>query len=152
MRRWLSILLTLTLVLRGLLGDAMAMGIVPMAHGGHTEHAAAVADTTTAASPAAAHAAHSDHGQPVVADSGDAHHQHAVMAANHCGAANGDTSASCDGDHGPSCTLCGICHSAASAAPWGNRWSPGPVADHRASGRVAFISAPAAPTIKPPIA
>jgi hypothetical protein len=122
MRRGLSFVLVMLLVLRGLLGDAMAMGIAPAATPIHT---------ATAMAHSSHHTGHAEHAAPA-----------------HC--TPSPTPDAGGSDHA-GCTACGICHSAASPleafmpplAP-----APGTL---RPFGGARFASAPAAQAIKPPI-
>ena len=141
MRRPLSIVLVLLLVLRGLLGNAMAMGAAPVQaplsqpsptasqlhH--HTPQALELAD-------AAYHAGHSAH---AVQDAGCALHSssHSGNCAEH--------------EHGPSCTLCGICHSALSTPGQLPEGALSPVSALRPQGSERFASAAKLQAIKPPI-
>lgn len=134
-------ILGLLLVLRGLLGDAMAMGLAPVPPVGGMHEAVAAA---------AMHAGHTmadSHAAPD-APSGS----HAAMAdgaapAQHCGSDASD----CHAEHPADCSACGICHSAlsvpacAAGAPVADAGTPHPQRSAR------FASAPAAPAIKPPI-
>lgn len=143
MRRPLSIVMVLLLVLRGLLGDAMAMGAAPVtsapaAHAAeaHHHHVPELA-LATAAVQESAHSAHASH--------------QACEAAQTASCADA-TASGCGGhEHGPSCTLCGICHSAL--------FTPGGIEPHgafssacmRPQGSARFASAALLQAIKPPI-
>lgn len=139
MRRCLSLFMVLLLALRGLLGDAMAMQMVPampstlsVSHTtGHSEHAAlavslrsnhATADTT----------AH---------DSSATHCATAAPSADHCGHSDSSTH----------CSTCAMCHAAwclhslVTAPP---TLPTGMLPSPRAA---AFVSAALRSLIKPPI-
>lgn len=164
MRRPLSLVLVLLLVLRGLLGNAMAMGAAPVpgvhpaypaqavpaapaphqASGQAHHHAPEpVQAVATAAAPEDAHGTHAAHGHEAPHHGADA--GQALSCAD-------DGAANCGAhEHGPGCTLCGICHSA-----W---FSPGGIAPHgafscaglRPLGSERFASAALPQAIKPPI-
>lgn len=125
MRRFAALALILLLALRGLLGDAMAMGLAPMPADTHTAH-------TTAA--------HDSHGSHHAGQQAYAAHPPA-----HCAGGDGPH------DRHAACSACGICHSAfpapafASALPSAAGGTP-----HRREG-ARFASAPPAQAIKPPI-
>jgi hypothetical protein len=122
MRRVLSLGLVLLLVLRGLLGDAMAMGVMPV--------------------PAVpqAQSQQEHHGHHAVVDS----------AATHCGDTTAAAQGS-HADHPAGCSACGICHSAFSAVHGAlPHLPPGDSALHP-HGSAQFASAQAAQATKPPI-
>lgn len=131
MRACLSLLLILMLALRGLMGDAMAMGMVapvmPAAMAEH--HASSLVD-------------HADMGT-----------SHTSADSSHC--STGDDPA-CHGEHDPaqhgaSCSACGICHSAVDLyndAGFAALASPSLA---RASGSALFASALLNQASKPPI-
>lgn len=123
----LSFFLVVLLALRGLAGDAMAMGVLPAmgaplavvaataaaddaqaVHAGHTAHAPAV--TTAAVADTDLHTPH--HHSPAPHDTSSAQAA-APTLAEHCAA---DASAPSCGDHshGAPCAACVICHSAVS--------------------------------------
>lgn len=136
MRACLSLLLMLMLALRGLMGDAMAMGMVapvmPAAMAEHhassmAEHADMAPDHVMAAS------SHCDTGQ---------------QASQHCDPS--DHSQHDPAQHGASCSACGICHSAVDLFNGaGFAALPAPSLA-RASGSAAFASALLAQASKPP--
>lgn len=133
MRRPLSLILVLLLLLRGLLGNAMAMGAAPVGPDAHA-HIAAASDCAGHASSQAHHAAHGDEGRPATA--------------SHCH----DAGSSSPAEHQGSCAACGICHSAL-AAPVGPAPLPhAPPTRVRADRDLRFTNAPAARAFKPPIA
>ena len=139
MRRGLSFMLVMLLILRGLLGDAMAMDMVPVTL------------------PSALFYQH----MPMAGERGMANHdQDHVGATGHApgtastAACPEDAAASasdCCHASGPTCSVCGICHSAL--------FSPDSVAQAllpqlrslHLLGSTHFASAPAALAIKPPI-
>lgn len=142
MRRAVSLILGLLLVLRALLGDAMAMGLAPMPPAGGMHAVAATAAVHAAhglADPDQAGADARLHGQAAMADG--------AAPAQHCASAASD----CHADHPASCSACGICHSAlsvpagAAGASVESAGAPSPQRSAR------FASAPAALAIKPPI-
>lgn len=134
MRACLSLLLILMLALRGLMGDAMAMGMVapvmPAAMAEH--HASSLAD-------------HADMGT-----------SHTSADSSHC--STGDDPA-CHGDHGKhdpaqhgaSCSACGICHSAVDLFNDAGFAALAPALLARASGSAPFASALLTQASKPPI-
>ena len=147
MRRILSLLLMLLLVLRGLVGTAMAAGMVPVllpADGppqpmmqsvqqqAHSVHQAHASDALAAATQAP--------------DQGTTHTPCADPASGPCGDAATHA-------HSPLCSACEICHSVLLVPPlWGSNL-PRPVASEVQPGATArFASAAAALAIKPPIA
>mgnify|MGYP003548801953 FL=1 len=144
MRRILSLALVVMLVLRGLMGTAMAAGVVPPLpiQSVQTVQKAAPATPTAHASAIAGHPGHALHATP-----GDDHHAAAPVNCH-------DTPTSECGphEHSPSCADCDICHSAMLAPPA----LPAPPLHLRGAVRsadsVPFASVQAARTIKPPIA
>lgn len=137
MRRFVSTCLVLLLVLRGLVGSAMAAGMVPML-APVIPAAASSGDMAKAAS---------DHDHAVHGGAAD-HTACAEMAAadGHCPAAASHA------DHAGGCSACDICHSAM-LTPHGLHLSlpvPSQTGPWRAPAR--FSSAPMAPAINPPIA
>ena len=144
MRRLLSLALVVMLVLRGLMGTAMAAGVVPPLpiQFVQTVQKAAPATPTAHASAIAGHPGHALHATP-----GDDHHAAAPVNCH-------DTPTSECGphEHSPSCADCDICHSAMLAPPA----LPAPPLHLRGAVRsadsVPFASVQAARTIKPPIA
>ena len=128
MRRVLSIALVLLLLMRGLLGDAMAMGATPM------QHAAAITQST----PSAGHGDHGTHDGM----------RHAAASTAPCCDVQDDIHAA----HAAGCGACGICHAAPALAPWLSTPAAGPHQAPLPLHGAAFASAPAAQAIKPPIA
>lgn len=147
MRRILSLALVVMLVLRGLMGTAMAAGVVPPLpiQSVQTVQKAAPATPTAHASAIAGHSGHS--GYALHATLGDDHHATGPVNCH-------DTPTSECGphEHSPSCADCDICHSAMLAPPA----LPAPPLHLRGAVRsadsVPFASVQAARTIKPPIA
>lgn len=143
MRRGLSFVLVMLLVLRGLLGDAMAMGApslpqpsAPAHHHASTDpdalvHALMGHETVHAAQQASGHG---DHGT------------HEVAAAGTC-----SPSADCNHEHGSGCSACGVCHSALSHPHLPLPPQAQAPSAPRPHGGARFASAPAALAIKPPI-
>ena len=177
MRRGLSLLLMVVLVLRGLTGTAMAAGVLPPLQSPAAPHSHSQADTARAAAshtpaeahqaPSAPHGAHgSHHGSPPPPESTatepEAEHDHHDHDHDHALAAPAATDAvACDGSstgcaahehHASACSACEICHSAMLDVPAALipvHQPPGPL---RALSAAPFDSAPAALAIKPPIA
>jgi hypothetical protein len=134
MRACLSLLLMLMLVLRGLMGDAMAMGMVaPVMPAAMAEH----------------------HTSSMV-EHADLDSSHGVAASSHCDTAkpnaqSGDHSQHDTAQHGASCSACGLCHSAVDLFRGaGFAALPAPSLA-RASGSAPFASALLAQASKPPI-
>ena len=155
MRRPLSIVLVLLLVLRGLLGDAMAMGAAPVM--------GVPAPAVALASDSALH-----HHAPEIAQSPDSHERHPAHATEQPShpshTSHAEHSADCspqagspagggcgEHEHGPSCTLCGICHSALFTPGQIDSDGPAPAAALRPRGSARFASAAKLQAIKPPI-
>lgn len=137
MRRILSLFLVCLLALRGLLGDAMAMGLMGEMH-----------------APPAMHEAAGGHHGPA-AHSGAEHADHAPQTA-HATAAN----AHCGGDAQPDgqphqahahCTACALCHSPLGQAASAALAAPAAGANHAVPHASRFASAALAQAIKPPI-
>ena len=172
MRRGLSLLLMVVLVLRGLTGTAMAAGVLPPLQSSAAPHSHIQADTARAAphtpaeahqAPSATHGAH--HGSLPLPESTatepEAEHDHHDHDHDHALAAPAADVAACDGastgcaahdHHASACSACEICHSAmldVPAALTPAHQPPGPL---RALSAAPFDSAPAALVIKPPIA
>ena len=143
MRRILSLLLMLLLVLRGLVGTAMAAGMVP---------ADSLAQPVQQSVQQQAHSVHQAHASDALAaatqapDQGTTHTPCADPASGPCGDAATHA-------HSPLCSACEICHSMLLVTPqWGSNL-PHPVASEVQPGATArFTSASAALAIKPPIA
>jgi hypothetical protein len=140
MRRFLALFMVLLLAARGLLGDAMAVGLTAPHGAPRTEPAVAVA--ALAADVHASHDRHAGHSQHEDAQTN--------QAAGHFNA-DADSSQDCASHSGHSCSACGICHSAlanpALPAP------PGlvPAAGLNATAHTRFASAAPAQVAKPPI-
>lgn len=135
MRRSLSLILVMLLVLRGLLGDAMAMGTAPVASlGAPAHHFTSVAAERPMTTPHQDHVGANEHVTVIVSTAGEA------SSAPDCGHTSG-----------PTCSACGICHSALFIPyPLVQSLSHQPCALHPLSS-TPFASAPAALAIKPPI-
>lgn len=173
MRRGLSLLLMVVLVLRGLTGTAMAAGVLPPLQAAATAHGHTQADTARAAphTPGEAHQAPSSAsgahpGSPLPpestaaepeADHDDHDHDHdhalaAPVAADVAACDGGSTGCAAHDHHASACSACEICHSAMLDVPTALtpvHQPPGPL---RAQSAAPFDSAPAALAIKPPIA
>ena len=147
MRRILSLALVVMLVLRGLMGTAMAAGVVPPLpiQSVQTVQKAAPATPTAHASAIAGHSGHPGHA--LHATLGDDHHATGPVNCH-----DAPTSECGPHEHSPSCADCDICHSAMLAPPA----LPAPPLHLRGAVRsadsVPFASVQAARTIKPPIA
>ena len=147
MRRILSLALVVMLVLRGLMGTAMAAGVVPPLpiQSVQTVQKAAPATPTAHASAIAGHPGHPGHA--LHATLGDDHHATGPVNCHET-----PTSECGPHEHSPSCADCDICHSAMLAPPA----LPAPPLHLRGAVRsadsVPFASVQAARTIKPPIA
>lgn len=132
MRRLFSLFIVLLLVLRGLLGDAMAMG-----------------EMVAVPSPSLAAALH-EHG----ADQGESHHaspdQHAHGSSPGEDCTAQDSSA-CEHAHGLSCAACGICHSAVSPTASLARTAEAAAGIRPAGLSPRFVSALPLQAVKPPI-
>lgn len=141
MRRFLPLFMMLLLTLRGLLGDAMAMGSLPDV----VPHQPANVSATTVQST------HEGHHASLTADASLALHDNA-HGTEHC-AATTPSAPGCGGSHHTTpCAACGICHSVLStpavlAPPYDL-----PAHAQPASGQSRFVSATLLQAIKPPIA
>ncbi|WP_026436988.1 MULTISPECIES: hypothetical protein [Acidovorax] len=129
MRRILSLALVVMLVLRGLMGTALAAGFTPTPP---LQDATVPALASPAQNPG-------DHGSV---------HQAAAPANCH------DTPASGCSPHeaSPACPGCDVCHSAMLAPPASPLQPPPLRGAVRSADTVPFASVPAARTIRPPIA
>lgn len=169
MRRGLSLLLMVVLVLRGLTGTAMAAGVLPPLQPAAAAHSHIQADAAHAAphTPAEAHQVPSSApGGPQPPESTaaepEADHDHHDHDHDHASAAPaGVDMAACDGGstgcaahdhHASACSACEICHSAMLDVPTALTPAHQPPGPLRALSAAPFDSAPAALAIKPPIA
>ena len=142
MRRFLALFMVLLLAARGLLGDAMAMGLTAP-HGPGAAGTPAV--TAQAAGLHAAHDMHAGH-----ATHEDLHqHQHQVT--EHCSKADIDSGQGCASHLGHSCSACGICHSALANPALPELPGLAPAASLNAIAHTRFASAAPALATKPPI-
>ncbi|CAN7489568.1 hypothetical protein LJR074_003346 [Acidovorax sp. LjRoot74] len=173
MRRGLSLLLMVVLVLRGLTGTAMAAGVLPPLQPAAAAHSHIQADTAHAAPHTSAEA----HQTPSTAsgalpsgpqlpestaaepetdhDHHDHDHDHASAVPAGVGVAtcNGSSTGCAAHDHHASaCSACEICHSAMLDVPTALTPAHQPPGPLRALSAAPFDSAPAALAIKPPIA
>lgn len=150
MRRFFPLVLMLLLVLRGLLGTAMAAGMVSALPAGGLEQQANLVQPRLHPSHCADSAAAVVPGLVVTAEhSTDSqndgmHAQCPDQATGPCG-----TSAH---THGPLCSACEICHSAMLVPPQLNTPPHPGAAEVRPGATAPFASAAAALAIKPPIA
>ncbi len=144
MRRALSLLLITFLVLRGLVGTAMAAGMLPPVAVAHSQVMAAQhSDHHGAMEHTATQAAHCDD-----SEEGDGHdHTHCASAT---ASPHNPTSPCADG-HGSTCTVCEICHATMvlPAAPPAAQ-GPAPTAAIARAVRTP-ANAPVALAHKPPI-
>ena len=131
MRRIVSVLLVVLLVLRGLLGDAMAMGM-PMGMATMPTHSAAA----HAASPADAPAQDGAHTAP---------------DAGHCATTPAADTGDCGSGHTP-CAACAICHTPMHPPVNVGLGSPDAGLAAPAQARIDFVSAALTLAVKPPIA
>lgn len=177
MRRGFYFVLMVVLVLRGLMGTAMATGMLPSVpagpapapvHGATGAHPAP-ASSSQAAPAAAAHgfspaivgvpeAGHEqghdhdhDHGHGHDHDRGQAPAEDLPAVACH-GASDATGGCNAHSHHTSTCSACDICHSAMLEGP--AALSPAPIPQRSGLPRAfaQFVSAPAARAIKPPIA
>lgn len=140
MRRFLALFLVLLLAARGLLGDAMAMGL-DMPHGTHVS--SGLAAPAMATDPHAAHGMHAGHAMHEDAQ--------AARTAEHGSKADTAPGQGCADHAGPSCSACGICHSALANPALPALPGLAPEAGLNASARTHFASALLAQAAKPPI-
>lgn len=147
MRRILSLALVVMLVLRGLMGTAMAAGVVPPLpiQSVQTVQKAAPATPTAHASAIAGHSGHPGHA--LHATLGDDHHATGPVNCH-----DAPTSECGPHEHSPSCADCDICHSAMLAPPALPAQPLHLRGAVRSADSVPFASVQAARTIKPPIA
>ena len=142
MRRFVSIAFIFLLALRGLLGDAMAMGIVPALAGDAAGHSQMQHVGHDMGSQHAMASSSSDHGVDLPHGS----------AGGHCAsAASGVTDACGDGSHQVTCSACDICHSSfhtPALLDWSADAQPDTLQAERST---AFLSATSAEVAKPPI-
>lgn len=141
MRRFLALFMVLLLAARGLLGDAMAMGL-DMPHGSHA--CSSLAATAMASDPHAAHGMHAGHAMHEDAQ--------AAQTAAHGSKADTDSGQGCADHSGPSCSACGICHSALAHPALPDLPGLAPEAGLNATAHTRFASAAPAQATKPPIA
>jgi hypothetical protein len=138
MRRILSLALVVMLVLRGLMGTAMAAGVMPMLPV-QAVQGATLQMQASSAEHHAGYAMHAHHGDGL---------QAAAPASCHDTPANGCS----PHKHSPTCADCDICHSAMLAPPALPAQPPHLRGAVRSADSVPFASVQAARTIKPPIA
>ncbi len=136
MPRALSLMLVVLLVLRGLLGDAMAMGISAAPVAGAAPMALAHGATGHAPRPAQAH---EQGGAP------------ADAAAPACTAGEGADAGACSHAAGLACSACGICHSTLFTTALLVPPQPLPRVALHPLRRTPFASAAVARATKPPI-
>ena len=129
MRRALSFALVMLLVLRGLLGDAMAMGMgmAPVLPAPEMAQLMQAADGS----------GHGTH---------DGTHASAAMAQHCC-----DPLSDSHPAHQAGCSACGVCHSALGVPAWVAAPAAGPGHALQPPRNARFASALAAQAIKPPI-
>ncbi|MPM87556.1 hypothetical protein SDC9_134656 [bioreactor metagenome] len=144
MRRVFSTLLVLMLVLRGLLGDAMAMGVMPVAV--HANHAAVMARGDAQDTQAMVH------------DETNMGHHASVSAGSqrHCADGDGFSAQHCAGGdsqvhHTATCSACDICNSSLhTATAWVQDSAVAPQSLQIAPS-ARFVSALPSQVVKPPI-
>ena len=154
MRRGLSLLLMVVLVLRGLTSTAMAAGVLPPLQPAAAPHGHIQADTALVPHHGSPQPTESTATEP---EANHDHHDHdhasVVLAAADAAACNGaSTGCAAHDQHTSACSACEICHSAMLDVPavlTPAHQPPGPL---RAPATAPFDSAPAALAIKPPIA
>lgn len=140
MRRLFSLFIVLLLVLRGLLGDAMAMG--EMVAVPSPSSAVALHEQGANQGPSHHHTAQADpaaHGLT---------HAHASPSGEGCAAQD---SSACEHAHGASCAACGICHSAVSPTASLARAVEAAAGIRPAGLSPRFASALPLQAVKPPI-
>ena len=158
MRRALSAFLVLMLVLRGLLGDAMAMGLMA---GGHATAQTAAPQAKVAqaandmpadqATPHHAHPAHHAQAPAVSLATATVQAEPAAHCASPAGAAHHAPAGDGDASGHTHCSACGICHSPLGAAASAGLPSAAPVHAAPLAHATAFASAALAQVAKPPI-
>ena len=139
MRRGLSFMLVILLVLRGLLGDAMAMEMVSvtLSTEQHHEHASMASERGT-----------SSYDQE---HAGGNEHAVVVASASACQADETGNLSECGHASGPTCSACGICHSALFAPRTLAQPLPPQPCAQPSLYITPFASAAAVQAIKPPI-
>lgn len=150
MRRVLPLLMILLLTLRGLLGDAMAMGNLPD-----------VVPHMSSAGTAQPHAApHAGQKTPADSHSGDMHDMGSSLHAaadmppgtEHCTSTTPSAPGCAGSHHSTPCAACGICHSVLSSPAAVSPPHALPAHATPVSGQARFASAALLQAIKPPIA
>ena len=139
MRRGLSFMLVILLVLRGLLGDAMAMGMAPV-----TLPTAPLQHHTLMAAERGIDIHDQDH-------AGATEHGPVIATAAACPVDEAASAHDCGHASGPTCSACGISHSALFSQDLVAQALPPQPAVLQPLGSTRFASAPAALDIKPPI-
>lgn len=139
MHRIVSMALVFLLVLRGLLGDAMAMGVIPVGAVPAAEHSASAQH--------ASHAEQSDlqHGLHAAVDASTERAEHCKSDAaslKHCGNTQ---------HHTPSCSACDICNSSLHAPAEQVLATESAPQSLQAAPNSRFVSAQSAQVVKPPI-
>lgn len=144
-------LLMVVLVLRGLMGTAMAAGMLPMQHGPAVAVQAEAADHHVQHGHASPTDAAAGHGNLHAGMHGDDHGATSVAPLACDGATPGSTGCATHNQHA-NCTACEICHTALMEPP-AMPAAPLPlVAGAAPAAATPFDSATAALAIKPPIA
>ena len=128
-------MLMVVLVLRGLMGTAMAAGVLPM-----------LPAASSAASASAGHGSdHTEHGMSSAQQA-----QTAVQPT--CHGILPDSAQGCEvHSHPAACSACDICHSAMLTPPGADLHAPPPTSAVQPTATAPFASALAAQAIKPPI-
>ena len=145
MRRLFSLFIVLLLVLRGLLGDAMAMG--EMVAVPSPSFAAALHDHGADQGPGL-HTAQTDPAAHGATAADPLQHAHGSPPGEGCAAQD---SSACEHAHGMSCAACGICHSAVSPTASLARAAEAAAGIRPAGLSPRFASALPLQAVKPPI-
>ena len=168
MRRMLSFFLVVLLALRGLAGDAMAMGTLPamgasaaavhhsmpgMDHGSSSASLSSpISSAAQADSPGTAHGHHAAHAEgDTVAPPGGADLHATLTAADRCAAPGAQSVSSCEHSHGAPCAACVVCHSAVSPMSLPLAANDTPPHAQPVGGAARFASAQPLQASKPPI-
>ena len=174
MRRMLSFFLVVLLALRGLAGDAMAMGTLPamgastaavhhsmpgMDHGTPSP-SSFLASTVQADSHGTAHGPQGHHTEHADRDAVAPHHSapsdgtdlHAALtAADRCAAPGAQSASGCEHSHGAPCAACVVCHSAVSPMSLPLAANDTPPHAQPVGGAARFASAQPLQASNPPI-
>ena len=147
MRRIFSTVLVLMLVLRGLLGDAMAMGMMPVVMH-HEQQQQTQTQTHTAMPEHAGHNMASMHGDMTMA-----HHGESMSATDHCTSESASMQQCGSSKHiGGTCSACDICNSTLHTAAELVLTTAAAPQSLQIDRSTRFASASPAQVVKPPIA